>query len=77
MIPLTLALSLQGRGDIIGSSPLRGEGWERVQNEYYFDTVNKYYKMKCNPTAVGDINFFHRKVSGKCFKKFLIAIMII
>jgi hypothetical protein len=35
MIPLTLALSLQGRGDIIGSSLLRGEGWERVQNEYY------------------------------------------
>jgi len=29
MIPLTLALSLQGRGDY-SSSPLRGEGWERV-----------------------------------------------
>jgi hypothetical protein len=43
MIPLTLALSLQGRGDIIGSSPLRGEGWERVQNEYYFDTVNNTF----------------------------------
>jgi hypothetical protein len=26
MIPLTLTLSLQGRGDIIGASPLRGEG---------------------------------------------------
>jgi len=43
MIPLTLALSLQGRGNIIGSSPLMGEGWERVQNEYYFDTVNNAY----------------------------------
>jgi hypothetical protein len=40
MIPLTLALSLQGRGNIIRPSPLRGEGWERVQNKYYFDTVN-------------------------------------
>jgi len=36
MIPLTLALSLQGRGDYSSSpsrvedSPRRGEGWERV-----------------------------------------------
>jgi len=32
-----------GERDIIGSSPLRGEGWERVQNEYYFDTVNNTF----------------------------------
>jgi hypothetical protein len=40
MIPLTLALSLQGRGDIIGPSLLRGEGWERVKNIYFFESVN-------------------------------------
>jgi hypothetical protein len=38
MIPLTLAISLQGRWDIIGPSPLRGEGWERVKNNYYSET---------------------------------------
>jgi len=31
MIPLTLALSLRGRGIIAGSSPLRREGWDRVK----------------------------------------------
>jgi hypothetical protein len=50
MIPLTLALSLQGRGDYTwflplevasGDSPRRGEGWERVKYQYYFETVNK------------------------------------
>ncbi len=48
MIPLTLALSLRGRGDYSDSSPLRvasgdsreGEGWERVKCQYYFETVN-------------------------------------
>jgi len=42
--PLTLALSLQGRGDIIGPSPLRGEGWERVKNNYYSETVYRSSK---------------------------------
>jgi hypothetical protein len=43
MIPLTLALSLRGRGDYIwfSSSPLGVEGWERVKCQYYFETVNK------------------------------------
>jgi hypothetical protein len=40
MIPLTLALSLQGRGDIVKPSPLRGEDRERVKDIYYFETVN-------------------------------------
>ena len=44
MIPLTLALSLQGRWDIIGPSPLRGEGWERVKNNYYSETVYRSSK---------------------------------
>ena len=55
MIPLTLALSLQGRGDYSrflplegrlrrlvrtqADSPRRGEGWERVKYQYYFETV--------------------------------------
>ena len=43
MIPLTLALSLQGRGDIIGP-PLRGEVWERVKNNYYSETVYRSSK---------------------------------
>jgi hypothetical protein len=29
-----------GEGIIVGSSPLRGEGWERVKYKYYFETVN-------------------------------------
>jgi hypothetical protein len=62
MIPLTLALSLQGRGDYCwfplegiivwflplegrlrrlvrtqADSPRRGEGWERVKCQYYFE----------------------------------------
>jgi len=40
MIPLTLALSLQGRGDYSWFLPLRGEGWERVKYQYYYETVN-------------------------------------
>jgi len=42
MTPLTLALSLKGEGIITGSSPLRGEGWERVKCQYYFETVNMW-----------------------------------
>jgi hypothetical protein len=48
MIPLTLALSLQGRGDYRWFLPLEGlllveptahggEGWERVKCQYYFE----------------------------------------
>jgi hypothetical protein len=29
----------RGEGIIAGSSPLRGEGWERVKCQYYFETV--------------------------------------
>jgi hypothetical protein len=51
MIPLTLALSLQGEGIIAGSSPLRGEGWERVKYQYYYETVNNCPAMT-TPVAV-------------------------
>jgi hypothetical protein len=37
MIPLTLALSLQGRGDYSWFLPLEGG---RVKYQYYFETVN-------------------------------------
>jgi hypothetical protein len=44
MIPLTLALSLQGRGDYSWFLPLEGgEGWERVKYQYYFETVNNIF----------------------------------
>jgi hypothetical protein len=39
MIPLTLALSLQGRGNYSWFLPLEGKGWERVKYQYYFETV--------------------------------------
>jgi hypothetical protein len=41
MIPLTLALSLQGRGGVVGSSPLRGEGWERVKYKCHREIVDE------------------------------------
>jgi hypothetical protein len=52
-IPLTLALSLRGRGDYVRFLLLRAygslsqrliegrEGWERVKCQYYYETVNK------------------------------------
>jgi hypothetical protein len=49
MIPLSLPLPHKGEGIIAGSFPLRvasgdsprrGEGWERVKYQYYFETVN-------------------------------------
>jgi hypothetical protein len=43
-----------GEGIIAGSSPLRGEGWERVKCQYYFETVNKYWKEYCKRGREGN-----------------------
>jgi len=34
-----ITLSRWGEGIMIGTFPLKGEGWKRVKNEYYFETV--------------------------------------
>jgi len=67
MIPLTLALSLQGRGDYSWFLPLEGEGWERVKYQYYYETVNMFSNPPLSPLEKGETwKWFEKKGCATC-----------
>jgi predicted nucleotidyltransferase len=57
----------RGEGIITGSSPLRGEGWERVKCQYYFETVNNSTIFSARPMPFL-YNDYMRRINEICKK---------